>query len=280
MGDLEQRDTLRARTVLQKKRFRGVAGVSLFPPKRGRGRCRFQGAVEGQTSGGSSIKSNRCSGCCKGREGQAGALCREPRCMDPTPCCLPSTQMPLLISQAPRGGPLAHTQVHTRTHTHTHTALTMHPRASVAQVWARNSSPAMLREKWTDWVREGRTWGPSHPPRPPPDSENWGNGKVWPQGLAASPNPWGFSQLQNIYFRAWRSLSTRAALGDPQRGQRKPQRLKGVGLEMGHGTSPWKRERERSWSLRAGRRQVSTAPPSQGLKDRPFCWSGWEGSTS
>lgn len=167
---------------------------------------------------------------------------------------------------------MAHTQVHTRTHTHTHTALTMHPRASVAQVWARNSSPAVLREKWTDWVREGRTWGPSHPPQPPPDSENWGNGKVWPQGLAASPNPWGFSQLQNIYFRAWRSLSTRAALGDPQRGQGKPQGLKGVELEMGHGTSPWKRDREMSWSLRAGRRQVSTAPPSQGLKD----WLGGE----
>lgn len=194
--------------------------------------------------------------------------------MHPTPAAYPAHRVPLLISHAPGAAPwLTHKCTHTRTHTHT--ALTVHPRASVARVWARNSSLAVLREKRTDWVREGRTWGPSRPPRPPPDSENWGNGKVWPQGLAASPNPWGFSQLQNIYFRAWRSLSTRAALGDPQRGQRKRQGLKGVGLEMGHGTSPWKRDRERSWSLKAGRRQVSTAPPSQALKDRPFCWSGW-----
>lgn len=122
MGDLEQRDTLRARTVLQKKkRFRGVAGVSLVPPKRGRGRCRFQGAVKGQTSGGSSIKSNRCSGCCKGRESQAGALCREPRCMDPTPCCLPSTQSAPPHIPGPQGWPLgSHTSAHTHTHTHSH----------------------------------------------------------------------------------------------------------------------------------------------------------------
>lgn len=123
MGDLEQRDTLRARTVLQKKQFRGVAGVSLFPPKRGRGRCRFQGAVTGQTSAGSSMKSNRCSGCCKaGRarpEPCAGNLAAW------TPPLLPAqhTECPS-SSPTPQGWPLgSHTSAHTHAHAHcTHRA--------------------------------------------------------------------------------------------------------------------------------------------------------------
>ncbi|KAF6317434.1 hypothetical protein mRhiFer1_008494 [Rhinolophus ferrumequinum] len=103
------------------------------------------------------------------------------------------TQHAQCPSSYPRPPGVAPWLTHKCTHAHTRT-LTLHSPCTQGHQWPDSGQEILhqqvLRENWTDWVREGRTWAPSHPPRAPPDRENWGNGKVWPQGLAVPvPTP-------------------------------------------------------------------------------------------
>lgn len=132
----------------------------------------------------------------------------------PSPRHPPSTQGAPPHIPGPKGWPLVSHKVHTRPHTHTHTlshthtltALTTHRRASEAQVWVRNSLPAVLgicfsRENWAGG-RGGHllTHPSSHLVKRFGGTASRGVRAWMSQSL-----PSDFSQLQDTYFRAWRS---------------------------------------------------------------------------